>query len=87
VHVLRRDASGVWIRGAKAHQTGCVNSHWLLVMPTMRLEAADRDYAIVGAIPVDAPGITYLYGRQSCDSRAMDGGIDAATSATPARKR
>lgn len=77
VHVVRRDASGVWIRGAKAHQTGCVNSHWLLVMPTMRLEAADRDYAIVGAIPVDAPGITYVYGRQSCDSRAMDGGIDA----------
>jgi 4-hydroxybutyryl-CoA dehydratase/vinylacetyl-CoA-Delta-isomerase len=46
-------------------------------MPTMRLGPPDRDYAIVGAVPVDAPGITYIYGRQSCDTRAMDGDIDA----------
>jgi len=77
VHVSRRDEQGIWIRGAKAHQTGCINSHWLIVMPTMRLGPADRDYAVVGAIPVDAPGITYIYGRQSCDTRAMDGDLDA----------
>ncbi|MBM4197368.1 MAG: 4-hydroxybutyryl-CoA dehydratase [Gammaproteobacteria bacterium] len=77
VHVVRRDDKGVYIRGAKAHQTGCLNSHWLVVMPTMRLGPKDRDYAIVGAIPVDAPGITYIYGRQSCDTRALDGDIDA----------
>jgi 4-hydroxybutyryl-CoA dehydratase/vinylacetyl-CoA-Delta-isomerase len=64
----------VVIRGAKAHQTGCINSHWLLVMPTMRLVEADRDYAICAGIPVDHPGITYIYGRQSCDSRALEGG-------------
>jgi 4-hydroxybutyryl-CoA dehydratase/vinylacetyl-CoA-Delta-isomerase len=28
----------------------------------------------VGAVPVDAPGITYIYGRQSCDTRAMEPG-------------
>ncbi len=78
VHVTRRSDDGVYITGAKAHQTGCLNSHWLLVMPTMRLGPGDEDYAIVGALPVDAPGITYIYGRQSCDSRAMeDGDIDA----------
>jgi len=78
VHVSKRNDEGVWIRGAKAHQTGCINSHWLLVMPTMRLGADDRDFAIVGAVPVDAAGITYIYGRQSCDLRAMeDGNIDA----------
>ncbi len=78
VHVTRRDDRGVYITGAKAHQTGCLNSHWLLVMPTMRLGAGDEDYAIVGALPVDAPGITYIVGRQSCDTRAMEGGdIDA----------
>src|SRR5438105_178234 len=49
VRVTRRTSQGVYISGAKAHQTGCVNSHWLIVMPTMRLEAADKDYAIVGA--------------------------------------
>jgi 4-hydroxybutyryl-CoA dehydratase/vinylacetyl-CoA-Delta-isomerase len=74
VHVTRRTDEGVYISGAKAHQTGCVNSHWLLVMPTMRLGPDDKDYAIVGAIPADAQGLTYIYGRQSCDSRAMESG-------------
>lgn len=77
LHVVRRSDEGVWVTGAKAHQTGCVNSHWLVVMPTARLGPDDRDYAVVGAIPVDAEGITYVYGRQSCDTRSMeDGGID-----------
>ena len=74
VHVVRRDEHGVYLSGAKAHQTGCLNSHWMVVMPTMRLTEDDTDYAIVGAIPVDAKGITYIYGRQSCDTRATEGG-------------
>jgi len=74
VHITERRPDGVVIRGAKAHQTGCINSHWLLVMPTMRLSAADKDYAVCAAVPVDHPGITYIYGRQSCDSRALEGG-------------
>lgn len=77
VRVVERRADGIVLRGAKAHQTGCLNSHWMLVMPTMRLTEADRDWAIVAAVPVEAPGITYVYGRQSCDTRAMDGDIDA----------
>jgi 4-hydroxybutyryl-CoA dehydratase/vinylacetyl-CoA-Delta-isomerase len=74
VHITERTDEGVYITGAKAHQTGCLNSHWLIVMPTMRLTENDKDYAIVGAIPVEAEGITYIYGRQSCDTRAMEGG-------------
>ena len=77
VHVVERTDAGVYISGAKAHQTGCINSHWLIVMPTMRLGPNDSDYAIVGAVPADADGITYIYGRQSCDTRSMDGDIDA----------
>ncbi|MGD2127835.1 MAG: 4-hydroxyphenylacetate 3-hydroxylase N-terminal domain-containing protein [Lysobacterales bacterium] len=78
VHVTRRTEDGVFITGAKAHQTGCINSHWLIVMPTIRLSEEDRDYAITGAVPVDAGGITYIYGRQSCDTRSMEpGDIDA----------
>lgn len=81
VHITKRDKKGVYITGAKAHQTGCINSHWILVMPTMRLKVEDRDYAIVGAVPADAPGITYIYGRQSCDTRSMeDDDIDAGNS-------
>lgn len=73
VHVVERTDEGVYVSGAKAHQTGCLNSHWLVVMPTMRLTENDRPYAIVGAIPVEADGITYIYGRQSCDTRSMEG--------------
>jgi 4-hydroxybutyryl-CoA dehydratase/vinylacetyl-CoA-Delta-isomerase len=78
VHITKRTAEGVYVSGAKAHQTGCVNSHWIVIMPTIRLGEADKDFAIVGALPVDAKGITYIYGRQSCDTRAMEGnGLDA----------
>lgn len=73
-HVVERRPDGLVIRGAKAHQTGCVNSHWIVVMPTLRLQEADRDYAVVAAIPVTDPGLTFIYGRQSCDTRALEGG-------------
>jgi 4-hydroxybutyryl-CoA dehydratase/vinylacetyl-CoA-Delta-isomerase len=74
VRVVERRPDGVVLRGAKMHQTGCLNSHWIIVMPTLRLRPADRDYAIVAAIPVDDPGLTFIYGRQSCDTRALEGG-------------
>jgi 4-hydroxybutyryl-CoA dehydratase/vinylacetyl-CoA-Delta-isomerase len=71
--VVRRD-DGIVVRGAKAHQTGCVNSHWIIVMPTIRLRPEDADYAVCAAIPVEDPGLTFIYGRQSCDTRALEGG-------------
>jgi len=74
VHVTKRTDDGIWLKGAKAHQTGCINSHWIIAMPTMRLGPKDADYAVVAAFPVDAPGITYIYGRQSCDTRSLEGG-------------
>ena len=76
VHITKRTEEGVFISGAKAHQTGCINSHFMMVMPTMRLGEKDSDYAVVGAVPVGAEGITYIYGRQSCDSRSEEGNID-----------
>jgi 4-hydroxybutyryl-CoA dehydratase/vinylacetyl-CoA-Delta-isomerase len=77
LHVSKRTEEGVYIRGAKAHQTGCINSHWLIVMPTLRLRPDEADYAIVGALPVEAEGITYVIGRQSCDTRGLEGEIEA----------
>ena len=74
LRIVKRTEDGVYVKGAKAHQTGCINSHWMVVMPTLRLSDKDKDYAIVGAIPVDAEGITYIYGRQSCDTRSMEPG-------------
>ena len=78
VRIVDHRQDEVVIRGAKAHQTGCINSHWILVMPTIRLTERDREYAVVCAVPVDADGITFIYGRQSCDTRSMeDGDLDS----------
>jgi 4-hydroxybutyryl-CoA dehydratase/vinylacetyl-CoA-Delta-isomerase len=74
LHVTRRTAEGVYVTGAKAHMTGGLNSHWIVVMPTMNMGPDDRAYSVVGAVPGNAPGITYIYGRQSCDTRAMEAG-------------
>ena len=74
LRVVNRDDKGVYVSGAKAHQTGCINSHWMVVMPTLRLTENDKDYAIVGALPIETEGITYIYGRQSCDTRSMEPG-------------
>jgi 4-hydroxybutyryl-CoA dehydratase / vinylacetyl-CoA-Delta-isomerase len=74
LHVVKRDDKGIYVSGAKMHQTGAVNSHWLIFMPTMRMSAADRDWSVVGAVRVDAPGLTYIVGRQTNDTRIVDGG-------------
>jgi 4-hydroxybutyryl-CoA dehydratase/vinylacetyl-CoA-Delta-isomerase len=69
VHVVERRKEGVVIRGAKLHMTGGVNSHEILVMPTTTMDERSREYAIVGAIPVDAAGVTMIFGRQASDDR------------------
>jgi 4-hydroxybutyryl-CoA dehydratase/vinylacetyl-CoA-Delta-isomerase len=74
MHVTRRTAHGLYVKGAKAHMTGGLNSHWICVMPTMNMGPNDRDYAVVGMVPGGAPGLTYIYGRQSCDTRALEQG-------------
>ncbi len=69
LRVVAKNEDGIIIRGAKAHQTGIVNSHEMLIMPTIALEEADRDYAVACAVPVDAPGVTHIFGRQTNDER------------------
>jgi 4-hydroxybutyryl-CoA dehydratase/vinylacetyl-CoA-Delta-isomerase len=74
VRIVERRSNGIIVRGAKAHQTGAVNSHEILVMPTQTMRGQDRDYALSFAVPADAPGVLYIYGRQSCDTRRMEPG-------------
>jgi len=76
VHVVERRKDGIIIRGAKAHQTGAVNSHEILVMPTISLREKDRDFAVSAAVPADAPGVLMIFGRQTNDDRKMEGEID-----------
>jgi 4-hydroxybutyryl-CoA dehydratase/vinylacetyl-CoA-Delta-isomerase len=69
VHIVDRSDKGITIRGAKLHMTGAVNSHEILIMPTSALDEQSRDYAVICAVPVDASGITMIFGRQAGDDR------------------
>lgn len=84
VRVVETRPDGIVIRGAKAHQTGAINSHEHLLMPTIAMRETAKAYAVCCAVPVDAEGITYIYGRQSCDLRKNDtseaGQIDCGNS-------
>lgn len=75
LRVVEEKQDGIVVRGAKAHQTGAVNSHEVITMPTIAMREEDRDYAISFALPSDAEGITYIMGRQSCDTRKLEGDL------------
>lgn len=76
VHVVEKNDDGIILRGAKAHMTGMVNSHEMLIMPTTAMSADDSDYAVSCVVPVDAPGIIHIFGRQTNDDRKSEGEID-----------
>ena len=76
LRVVERRPDGVVVRGAKAHQTGIVNSHEVIVMPTIAMRPEDKDWAISFAIPSDSENIFMIYGRQSCDTRKLEEGAD-----------
>lgn len=76
LRVVEVREDGIVVRGAKAHQTGAVNSHEHLIMPTMSMKEDDADYAVSFAVPSDAEGVFMIYGRQSCDTRKLENGAD-----------
>ena len=73
LRVVDESGDGIVVRGSKLHQTGALNSHEIIAMPTRAMREEDRDYAVVFAIPSDTKGIMYIYGRQPCDTRKMEG--------------
>lgn len=76
VRVVEKREDGIVVRGAKAHQTGIINSHEFLVMPTTFMGEEDEAYAVCFALPVDAPGVLHIFGRQTNDVRRLDCRID-----------
>jgi len=46
VRVAEKRKDGIVVRGAKAHQTGAINLHEIIVMPTLAMGEEDRDYAV-----------------------------------------
>ena len=81
LHVVEQRPDGIVVRGAKAHQTGMCNSHQVLVMPTQAMGPEDKDYAVSFSCPADAEGLFMIVGRQSCDTRKLEGSdIDVGNS-------
>ena len=74
LRVVDKKDDGIVVRGAKMHQTGALCAHEILIMPTIAMGQEDKDYAVCFALPSDAEGITYIYGRQSCDTRKLEKG-------------
>ncbi|MGE0483124.1 MAG: 4-hydroxyphenylacetate 3-hydroxylase family protein [Gammaproteobacteria bacterium] len=60
VHVVERRADGIVISGVKAIVTSGPYVHELLVLPGRAMSAADADFAVACAVPVDAEGLTMI---------------------------
>ncbi len=78
--VVEEREDGIVISGAKAHQTGAVNSHEILVMPTMALREDDKAYALTCAVPLNAEGVILIFGRQTNEERKADSSLDSGNS-------
>lgn len=76
-HIVEKKEDGILIRGAKAHMTGSINSHEILIMPTQNMTKGDESYTVSAAIPLTSKGITLIFGRQSNEERKLEAGIDA----------
>jgi 4-hydroxybutyryl-CoA dehydratase/vinylacetyl-CoA-Delta-isomerase len=72
LRVKERRAHGVVVSGAKLHQTGMLNSHEILVMPTLTMRPGEEPWAVCCAVPTDARGVHYIYGRQTSDTRKLE---------------
>jgi 4-hydroxybutyryl-CoA dehydratase/vinylacetyl-CoA-Delta-isomerase len=72
LRVKERKPEGVVISGAKLHQTGMLNSHEILIMPTLTLRPGEEDWAICCAVPTIDKGVRYVYGRQASDTRKLE---------------
>jgi 4-hydroxybutyryl-CoA dehydratase/vinylacetyl-CoA-Delta-isomerase len=73
LHVVEKKDDGIVVRGAKAHQTGSLSCHEIIVLPTRALGEADKEYALAFAVPSDTEGLIHVVGRSTLDMRELDG--------------
>ena len=76
LRIVEKRADGIVVRGSKCHQTGSINSHEHLIMPTIAMSENDKQFAVSFSIQSDVPGLFMIYGRQSCDTRKLEEGAD-----------
>lgn len=73
LRVVEQRDDGIIVRGAKAHQTGSLASHEIIVLPTRTMKEDEKDYAVSFAIPTDSPGLIHIVGRSTLDMREIEG--------------
>lgn len=73
LRVVDQTQEGIIVRGAKVHQTGSLSSHEIIVLPTRALGKGDEDFALAFAIPSDTKGLIHVVGRNSLDTREIEG--------------
>jgi 4-hydroxybutyryl-CoA dehydratase/vinylacetyl-CoA-Delta-isomerase len=73
LHVVEERKEGIVVRGAKGHQTGSLNAHEIVVVPSTTMRKGEEKYAVAFALPSDTPGIIHVYGRGTFDTRDMEG--------------
>jgi 4-hydroxybutyryl-CoA dehydratase/vinylacetyl-CoA-Delta-isomerase len=74
LHVVESSDDGIVVRGAKIHQTGFLNAHRAIVMPTLAMKPGEEEYAVSFGVDTNAKGIKMIYGRQTSDTRKMEQG-------------
>ncbi len=72
LRVVDKNKDGIFVRGAKIHQTGSLCAHWALIVPAREMREDDKDYAVCFAVPTDTKGLIHVYGRGTLESRAME---------------
>ena len=75
LRIVDENNKGIYVTGAKVHQTGFLNSHQAIVMPTLALRKGEEEYAVSFGVDTTAKGITMIYGRQTSDTRKLEKGI------------
>ncbi|MFO7963448.1 MAG: 4-hydroxyphenylacetate 3-hydroxylase family protein [Desulfobacterales bacterium] len=77
LRIVDRNDDGIIVTGSKAHITGVVNSHEIIVMPTRAMGKEDSDYAVSFAVPVNTKGVKYIFSRQTNDTRRLESPLDS----------
>ena len=73
LRVVEKQKDGIIVRGAKTHQTGSLSCHELIVLPTRAMGKGEEDYSVAFAIPADTKGVIHVVGRNSLDTRELEG--------------
>lgn len=72
VRIVEKRKDGIIVAGAKIHQTGVLNSHEILVMPTQTMRNTEAEFAVSFAVPANDSSLIFIYGRQASDTRKLE---------------